>query len=95
VISFFNLDNKWIVTKNNCEIKPNCKIFAPGNLRASNEDIKYRNLINYWIDNRYTLRYTGGMVPDIYQIFIKGEGIFVNLPSQKAPSKLRYYNVLA
>lgn len=37
----------------------------------------------------YTLRYTGGMVPDIYQIFIKGEGIFTTVGSKSHPAKLR------
>jgi sedoheptulose-bisphosphatase len=29
------------------------------------------------------------MVPDIYQIFIKGYGVFCNLGSKKHPAKLR------
>lgn len=37
----------------------------------------------------YTLRYTGGMVPDVCQIFIKGHGIFINCASNKYKSKLR------
>ncbi len=37
----------------------------------------------------YTLRYTGGMVPDVCQIFIKGHGIFSCLSSQKHKAKLR------
>jgi len=30
------------------------------------------------------------MVPDVYQIFIKGHGVFSNLVSEGAPPKLRY-----
>lgn len=37
----------------------------------------------------YTLRYTGGLVPDIAQIFIKGHGIFANVASKSFKSKLR------
>lgn len=42
-----------------------------------------------WINNQYTLRYTGGLVPDIAQIFIKGHGIFTNVASKSHKSKLR------
>lgn len=41
-------------------------MFSPGNLRAVNDIPQYKKCIDYWIDNGYTLRYTGGMVPDIY-----------------------------
>ena len=36
------------------------------------------------------------MVPDVYQIFIKGHGVFTNVPSQKHKAKLRIlYEVAA
>lgn len=38
---------------------------------------------------RYTLRYTGGMVPDVYHILIKSKGIFTNVSSPSAKAKLR------
>lgn len=37
----------------------------------------------------YFCRYTGGLVPDVYQIFVRGNGIFTNLPSKSNPEKLR------
>lgn len=37
----------------------------------------------------YTLRYTGGMVPDVCQLFIKGHGVFTCISSTKHKSKLR------
>lgn len=37
----------------------------------------------------YTLRYTGGMVPDVSQIFIKGHGIFSCCGSKNFKPKLR------
>lgn len=52
------------------------KIFAPGNLRACKSEKWYEQLLLYWIHNGYTLRYSGGMVPDVNQIFRKGGGIF-------------------
>ncbi len=28
----------------------------------------YNELFNYYLDNKYQLRYTGGMVPDVNQV---------------------------
>ena len=47
----------------------------------------YDKLVQYWLANKYTLRYTGGMVPDVNQILVKGEGIFTNPSSPSAPAK--------
>lgn len=52
------------------------KMFAPGNLRACKFREDYLDLVNYWIKEQYTLRYSGGMVPDVSQIILKGKGIF-------------------
>ncbi|KAL4474676.1 hypothetical protein ABPG72_002269 [Tetrahymena utriculariae] len=80
---------EWILSLPNIVIKPQGKLFAPGNLRAASENPNYRQCINNWIDQGYTLRYTGGMVPDIYQIFIKGSGIFTTISSKNHAAKLR------
>lgn len=47
------------------------KIFAPANLRATAENDAYAQLIQHWMSSKYTLRYTGGMVPDIHHILAK------------------------
>ena len=66
------------------------KMFAPGNLRACKSREDYMNLVNYWIKEQYTLRYSGGMVPDVTQIIIKGKGIFAYPGYEEAPDgKLR------
>mmetsp|Transcript_13199 Transcript_13199/g.40579 ORF Transcript_13199/g.40579 Transcript_13199/m.40579 type:complete len:327 (-) Transcript_13199:74-1054(-) len=65
------------------------KMFAPGNLRATQTHEGYSKLVNYWITNKYTLRYTGGMVPDVNQIVIKGKGVFCNPATSSSPAKLR------
>ena len=49
-------------------------LFAPGNLRAVTEHPGYASLIAYWHENRYQLRYTGGMVSDVMQLIVKGKG---------------------
>lgn len=65
------------------------KLFAPANLRASQDLPGYARLVNYYLEHRYTLRYTGAMVPDVTQLLVKGHGVFVSPVSEKAPAKLR------
>jgi fructose-1,6-bisphosphatase len=65
-------------------------MFAPGNLRACSERKEYMDLMNFWCMEKYTLRYSGGMVPDINQILLKGKGIFSYPGYSEAPNgKLR------
>jgi len=65
------------------------KLIAPGNLRATQDNAGYSELFNYWLSNTYQLRYTGGMVPDVNQLMVKGKGVFVNVASKNTKSKLR------
>lgn len=48
------------------------KMFSPGNLRATFDNPEYEKLISYWVGEKYTLRYTGGMVPDVFQVCWSG-----------------------
>ncbi|RYH00799.1 hypothetical protein EON65_48785 [archaeon] len=79
----------WVVSIPRININPTCKTFAPGNLRATADNPRYRDLVSFWIDNKYTLRYSGGLVPDVYHIFIKQGGILSNASSKAAKAKLR------
>jgi len=79
----------WFVSKPRLTIAPKAKTFAPGNLRATADNTGYNALVNYWIQNKYTLRYSGGLVPDVYHILIKGEGVLSNASSPSAKAKLR------
>ena len=55
-----------------------------------NQDVpEYKELVNYWMENRYTLRYTGGLVPDVCQQFTKKMGVFSNPTSKSSPAKIR------
>ena len=36
--------------------------------RQSSLRMQYEKLVSYWIGEKYTLRYTGGMVPDVFQV---------------------------
>lgn len=81
-------DGTWLRTKTKLTIGEG-KMFAPGNLRACVERPDYKKLVDYWINEKYTLRYSGGMVPDVNQIIIKGKGVFSYPPAPSAPAKLR------
>ena len=79
----------WLCSRDAIEIATESKIFAPANLRAAQEVPEYAKLIEYWMTNKYTLRYTGGLVPDICQQFTKRQGVFANPTSESSPAKLR------
>lgn len=68
-IIIYNVDGDkqghWELTKDNIKIKPKGKLFSPGNTRCIVDHIPYREVVDYWIHNGYTLRYSGGMAPDI------------------------------
>lgn len=79
----------WLCSRHRIQIEPDSKIFSPANLRAAQDLPGYRRLIDHYLEHRYTLRYTGGLVPDVYQQFMKGFGIFSNPTTPKSPAKLR------
>ena len=62
---------RWLVSNKRFKISRSCTTFAPGNLKATADNSDYKALVNYWIDSKYTLRYSGGLVPDIYHILTK------------------------
>jgi len=68
-------DDVFILLQENLSVSDG-KMFAPGNMAVCQKNEKYFSLVNFWIKNGYKLRYSGGMVPDISQILIKGNGIF-------------------
>eukprot|EP01036_Dinobryon_divergens_P030680 gene30680-39960_t len=62
---------QWFISKPQLTIAHKGNTFAPGNLRATADNSMYHALVKYWIENKYTLRYSGGLVPDVYHILIK------------------------
>uniref|UniRef100_M4CG88 Uncharacterized protein n=1 Tax=Brassica campestris TaxID=3711 RepID=M4CG88_BRACM len=60
-------EGKWQHVKETTEINEG-KMFSPGNLRATFDNSEYSKLIDYYVKEKYTLRYTGGMVPDVNQV---------------------------
>ncbi|CAM9129917.1 unnamed protein product [Choristocarpus tenellus] len=86
---FSGRHGQWVKTNSFMTIEDG-KLFAPGNLRGTQDNPGYDALFKYYLDNKYQLRYTGGMVPDVnQQIMVKGKGIFVNPVSPAAKAKLR------
>lgn len=65
------------------------RYFAPANLRAAAEDEAYMKLINHYISEKYTLRYSGGLVPDVLHILVKGHGIYISPVTKVSKAKLR------
>lgn len=61
---------QWLLQRDNISIKDKA-VFAPANLRATADNEEYQQLVQYWMSNKYTLRYSGGMVPDIHHILTK------------------------
>ena len=64
------------LSKENISVTENATIFAMGNLRASTERPEYKAVLDYFLEQKKTLRYAGGMVPDINSILCKKSGIF-------------------
>jgi len=65
------------------------RYFAPANLRAASHFPAYATLINHFISHQYTLRYSGGLVPDVVHALVKGHGIYVSPVTTKSKAKLR------
>ncbi|KAK5120338.1 hypothetical protein LTR85_006277 [Meristemomyces frigidus] len=71
------------------------RYFAPANLRAAAEDERYMKLVTHYIEHKYTLRYSGGLVPDVIHALVKGHGIYVSPVTATSKAKLRRLYELA
>ncbi|EOA85482.1 hypothetical protein ACJQWK_06967 [Exserohilum turcicum] len=71
------------------------RYFAPANLRAAADDAKYMALVTHLITQKYTLRYSGGLVPDVVHALVKGHGIYVSPVTAQSKAKLRRLYELA
>ncbi|MEQ1849372.1 MAG: class 1 fructose-bisphosphatase [Candidatus Peribacteraceae bacterium] len=87
---YLNEVGEFISLQTNMQMKDEVKTYAPGNLRAVVDTPRYREMMDTWMNEGHTLRYSGGMVPDIHHMLIKGAGIFTNIGGSKYPNgKLR------
>ena len=82
-------EKKWVITDENIRIAEDAKTFAPGNLRVAKELTGYKNLILWYIDAGKTLRYSGGVAPDVFHILNKKEGVFFYPVKERKNAKLR------
>ena len=83
------VENDWIISHDHLVIKGETKIFSPGNLRCASEHEEYLQVVEGWIKRGLTLRYTGGLIVDVAQIFIKRQGVFCCVGSKNHKFKLR------
>ncbi len=85
-----NAVGEFVLAREFLGVGDDAKTYAPGNSAAASEGGGYKKLLDVWISEKKTLRYSGGMVPDVHHILSKGEGIFCNLGGAKYPEgKLR------
>jgi fructose-1,6-bisphosphatase I len=81
--------NEYTLSRENITMATNGDIYAPGGLRK-----KYtpgtEKFVSYLEEKGSKLRYSGGFVPDINQVLMKGKGIFFYPALQGSPKgKLR------
>ena len=79
----------WVVTRPLLTLAPTTKYFSPANLRAAAHDQAYLQLVNGYIQQQYTLRYAGGLVPDIVHMLVQGQGIYLSPVTEQSKAKLR------
>ncbi|KAK4151013.1 Sedoheptulose-1,7-bisphosphatase, chloroplastic [Chaetomidium leptoderma] len=79
----------WQVTRPSLTLAPKSRYFSPANLRSANEDPAYMDLLMGYIRGAYTLRYAGGLVPDIVHMLVQGQGLYVNPVTARNGPKLR------
>jgi sedoheptulose-bisphosphatase len=65
------------------------RYFAPANLRAAAEEPKYMELVTRYVRDKYTLRYSGGLVPDVVHMLIKKHGVYISPVTVTSKAKLR------
>ena len=77
------------LTRENVQMKPSGDIYSPGGLRNKYTEGNER-YIRYLEEKGAKLRYSGGFVPDINQVLMKGKGIFMYPALKDTPNgKLR------
>ncbi|KAH6677040.1 sedoheptulose-1,7-bisphosphatase [Plectosphaerella plurivora] len=65
------------------------RYFAPANLRAAADEPRYAALVSRFITERWTLRYSGGLVPDLIHALVKGHGVYASPVTARSAAKLR------
>jgi sedoheptulose-bisphosphatase len=85
---------RWIVTNPDLKIGSTAKLFAPA-LKSSYEHPNYYEIFEDYCVKGSSIRYSGAFAVDVYQMFIKGQGIYCLLDSIAHPSRLHLiYEIL-
>lgn len=80
---------EYTLTRENVRMKPSGDIYSPGGLRKKYTEENER-FLRHLEENGHKLRYSGGFVPDINQVLMKGKGIFMYPALKDTPNgKLR------
>lgn len=80
---------EYTLTRENITMKPEGNIYSPGGLR-NKYNAGDEKFVRYLEDRGAKLRYSGGFVPDINQVLMKGKGIFMYPALNGSPNgKLR------
>lgn len=74
VLHFRYCGGEWVEI-GELRLKNSGKINAPGGTQA-NWESKHKTMVDSLFARGYRLRYSGGMVPDLHQILVKGGGLF-------------------
>jgi sedoheptulose-bisphosphatase len=70
------------------------RYFAPANLAAGVDNQRYTDLITHFIQNKYALRYNGGLAPDIVFALLNGHGIYISpVTSASKPKMMRVFEL--
>ncbi len=74
----FTLNNlgEFVLTREYIKVHEQGKIFSPGGIRRDYLP-EHEKIVTRFEDDGYKLRYSGGFVPDINQILLKGGGLFM------------------
>lgn len=85
----------WIVTQPSIQIKEDkASLFSPG-LRSCYDVPELLDIFKTYCCEGYSLRHSGAMGPDCYQILLKGQGLYSKYDSVTHPSNLRLlYEIL-
>ena len=83
-----NKANEFVFIKE-MKLKEKGKLNAPGGTQM-NWEPKHKQMVDAIFKDGYRLRYSGGMVPDLHQILLKGGGLFSYPSTSDVPNgKLR------
>ncbi|MEZ4598692.1 MAG: class 1 fructose-bisphosphatase [Syntrophotaleaceae bacterium] len=66
---------EYTLLRRNIKLQPRASIYSPGGLR-NRYSAGVEKFVCYLEENGAKLRYSGGLVPDINQVLLKGKGIF-------------------